>query len=105
MDANLHGGGADVATMHVKTEAGDESSSALGLGSQETPAPCGDAACRAGGGGGAQQTAEELTDTELQANTSVPPVLLCEHSDESIHGDIDLSVGTKSQISFKIYPF
>uniref|UniRef100_A0A087XKA6 Myb/SANT-like DNA-binding domain-containing protein n=1 Tax=Poecilia formosa TaxID=48698 RepID=A0A087XKA6_POEFO len=36
----------------------DESSSALGLGSRESPAPCGDAACRAGGGGGgAQQTA------------------------------------------------
>ncbi|KAM4717436.1 uncharacterized protein FYW61_017535 [Anableps anableps] len=75
MDANLHGGGADVAAMHVKTEAGDESSSALGLGSQESPAPCGDAACRAGGGG-VQQTAEELTDTELQANTSAPSVLL-----------------------------
>ncbi|XP_036004591.1 uncharacterized protein si:ch1073-357b18.4 isoform X2 [Fundulus heteroclitus] len=86
MDANLHGGGADVSSMHVKTEAGDESSSALGLGSQEAPAPCGDAACRAaaaaggggggGGGGGVQQTAEELTDTELQANTSAPSVLL-----------------------------
>ncbi|XP_047212415.1 uncharacterized protein LOC124862504 [Girardinichthys multiradiatus] len=75
MEANLHGGGADVAAMHVKTEAGDESSSALGLGSQESPAPCGEAACRAGGGG-VQQTAEELTDTELQGNTSAPSVLL-----------------------------
>ncbi|XP_015234060.1 PREDICTED: uncharacterized protein LOC107087155 [Cyprinodon variegatus] len=73
MEANLHGG--DVPAMHVKTEAGDERSSALGLGRQEPPAPCGDAACRAGGGG-VQQTAEELTDTELQANTSAPSVLL-----------------------------
>ncbi|XP_054891596.1 uncharacterized protein LOC129363501 [Poeciliopsis prolifica] len=75
MDANLHGGGA---AMHVKTEAGDESSSALGLGSRESPAPCGDAACRAGAGagGGAQQTAEELADAELQATTSAPSVLL-----------------------------
>uniref|UniRef100_A0A1A7WS19 Myb/SANT-like DNA-binding domain-containing protein n=1 Tax=Iconisemion striatum TaxID=60296 RepID=A0A1A7WS19_9TELE len=73
MEASLQGG--DVSAMHVKTEAAEESSSALLVGSQESPALCGDAACR-GGGGGVQQTAEELTDTELQAATTTPPVLL-----------------------------
>uniref|UniRef100_A0A1A8MVD7 Myb/SANT-like DNA-binding domain-containing protein n=1 Tax=Nothobranchius pienaari TaxID=704102 RepID=A0A1A8MVD7_9TELE len=70
MEANLQGG--DISAMHVKTEAAEESSSAPLVGSQESPAPCGDGACR---GGGLQQTAEELTG-ELQAATTAPPVLL-----------------------------
>ncbi|XP_041825792.1 uncharacterized protein LOC121629924 [Melanotaenia boesemani] len=74
MEGNFEGGCNEVATMHVKTEA-DESPSALVLGSQESPAPCGDTACR-GGGGGVGQTAEELADTELQAATTTTPVLL-----------------------------
>ncbi|XP_070704541.1 uncharacterized protein [Pempheris klunzingeri] len=68
------GSGGDVVAMHVKTEAVDENSSALVLGSQESPAPCGDTACR--GGGGVDHTAEELADTELQAATTTTPVLL-----------------------------
>lgn len=77
------GGGGDLAAMHVKTEAVDENTSALVLGSQESPA-CGRGG---GGGGGVDQTAEELADTELQAATTTP-VLLCECSDELIdnHG-------------------
>ncbi|XP_034395972.1 uncharacterized protein LOC117735449 [Cyclopterus lumpus] len=68
MEGNLRGGGccSDVATMHVKTEAVDETS-ALGLGSRESPAPCGDTACRGGGG---DQTAEQLADA------TATPVLL-----------------------------
>ncbi|XP_041812410.1 uncharacterized protein LOC121620437 [Chelmon rostratus] len=63
--------------MHVKTEAVDESTSALVLGSQESPAPCGDTACRGGGGGGGgDQTTDELADTELQAAATSTPVLL-----------------------------
>lgn len=74
MEGNLKGGCSDVATMHVKTEAVDGCTSALVLGSQESPAPCGDTACRGGGGGGGvDQTAEEL-----QAATTSTPVLLCE---------------------------
>ncbi|KAG7239464.1 hypothetical protein INR49_028935 [Caranx melampygus] len=69
MEGNLQGGGSDLATMHVKTEAVDENSSALVLGSQEPPA------CRGGGGGG-DQAAGELADTELQAATTTTPVLL-----------------------------
>ncbi|KAE8282969.1 hypothetical protein D5F01_LYC18363 [Larimichthys crocea] len=83
MEGNLQGGSSsssrDVSTMHVKTEAVDENTSALVLGSQESPAPCGDTACRGGGGGGGggvDQTAEELADTELQAATTATPVLL-----------------------------
>lgn len=76
MEGNLQGGSSDVAIMHVKTEAVDENTSALVLGSQESPAPCGDTACR--GGGGVDQTAEELADTQLQAATTTTPVLLCE---------------------------
>ncbi|XP_070837716.1 uncharacterized protein [Chaetodon trifascialis] len=75
MEGNLQGSSGDVAAMHVKTEAVDENTSALVLGSQESPAPCGDTACR-GGGGGVDQTAEELADTELQAATTSTPVLL-----------------------------
>ncbi|XP_008298716.1 mucin-19 [Stegastes partitus] len=80
MEGNVHGGGgggggSDVAAMHVKTEAVDENPSALVLGSQEPPAPCGDTACRGGGGGG-EGTAEELADTELQAATTATPVIL-----------------------------
>ncbi|XP_030591905.1 uncharacterized protein LOC115784717 [Archocentrus centrarchus] len=75
MEGNLQGGSNDAATLHVKTEAVDENASALVLGSQESPAPCGDTACR-GGGGGVEQTAEELADTELQAATTTTPVLL-----------------------------
>lgn len=78
MEGHLRGGSGDVATMHVKTEAVDESTSALVLGSQEPPAPCGDTACRGGGGGGVDQTAEELADTELQTAATTTPVLLCE---------------------------
>ncbi|XP_038551609.1 uncharacterized protein LOC119885590 isoform X1 [Micropterus salmoides] len=74
MEGNLQGGSSDVAIMHVKTEAVDENTSALVLGSQESPAPCGDTACR--GGGGVDQTAEELADTQLQAATTTTPVLL-----------------------------
>lgn len=75
MEANVQGGGAEDPVMRVKTEAADESPSALS--SQESPhAPCGDAACGAGGGGGGGQTAEEL-----QAVATTPPVLLCEHMD------------------------
>ncbi|XP_042361554.1 uncharacterized protein LOC121957105 [Plectropomus leopardus] len=71
MEGNLQEGCSDVAVMHVKTEAVDESTSALVLGSQESPAPCGDTACRGrGGGGGGDQTAEELADT------TTTPVLL-----------------------------
>ncbi len=81
MEGNLQRNSSDVATMHVKTEVVDESTSALVLGSQESPAPCGDTACRGGGGGGGgDQTAEELADTELQAATTTTPVLLCESS-------------------------
>lgn len=72
MEANLQ-----VATMHVKSEAADESASALALGSRDSPAPCGDTACRGGrggGGGGVDQTAEEL-----QAVATSTPVLLCEY--------------------------
>ncbi|XP_026181202.1 uncharacterized protein LOC113141169 [Mastacembelus armatus] len=77
MEGNLQGGGGDVAPMHVKTEALEENTSAGVLGRQEPPAPCGDTACRGGGGGGGvHQTAEELADTELQAATTTPPVLL-----------------------------
>ncbi|XP_026196666.1 uncharacterized protein LOC113149025 [Anabas testudineus] len=79
MEGNVQGGSSDVAVMHVKTEAGDENTSALVLGSHEPPAPCGDTACRGGGGGGrgeVDQTAEELADTELQAATTTTPVLL-----------------------------
>lgn len=72
MEGNLQRGCSDAVTAtHVKTEAIDENPSALILGSQELPAPCGDTACR--GGGGADQTAEEL-----QAATTTTPVLLCE---------------------------
>ncbi|XP_033500316.2 uncharacterized protein LOC117268194 [Epinephelus lanceolatus] len=75
MEGNVHGDCSDVAVMHVKTEAVDENPSALVLGSQESPAPCGDTACRGrggggGGGGGGDQTAEELADT------TTTPVLL-----------------------------
>ncbi|CAK6963372.1 uncharacterized protein LOC128379056 [Scomber scombrus] len=73
MEEDQPGGSCDVATMHVKTEAVDENASALVLGSQESPAPCGDTACR---GGGVDQTAEVLGDTELQAATTTTPVLL-----------------------------
>lgn len=73
MEGNLQAGSADIGTMHVKTEAVDESSSALVLGSQDSPAPCGDTACRGAGGGGVDQTAEEV-----QAATTSTPVLLCE---------------------------
>lgn len=73
MEGNRKGGSSDVAAMHVKTEAVEESTSALALGSQESPAPCGDTACRGGGGGGVDQTAEEL-----QAASTSTPVLLCE---------------------------
>lgn len=66
MEENLQ-----VAIKHVKSEAADESSSALVLGSQDSPAPCGDTACRGGGAG--DQTAEEL-----QTVTKSTPVLLCE---------------------------
>ncbi|XP_069557530.1 uncharacterized protein [Brachyistius frenatus] len=77
MEGNLQGSCSDVAAMHVKTEAVDENTSALVLGSQESPAPCGDTACRGGGGGGGgEQIAEELADTELQAATTSTPVLL-----------------------------
>ncbi|TNN53193.1 hypothetical protein EYF80_036554 [Liparis tanakae] len=73
MEGNLRGGGgggcSEVSTMHVKTEAVDETS-ALGLGSRESPAPCGDTACRGGGGGGGDQTAEQLADATAN------PVLL-----------------------------
>lgn len=65
MEENLQ-----VAAMHVKSEAADEIASALALGSQDSPAPCGDTACR--GGGGVDQTAE-------QAVTTSTPVLLCEY--------------------------
>lgn len=71
MEGDLHGDCSDVSTLHVKTEAVDENPSALVVGSREPPAPCGDTACR-GGGGGVDQTAEELAD-----NTTTP-VLLCE---------------------------
>ncbi|KAM4531584.1 uncharacterized protein PAE49_023752 isoform 2-T2 [Odontesthes bonariensis] len=74
MEGNLQGGGTDVPAMHVKTEAVDESPSALDLGSRESHAPCGDTAC--GGGGGVGQTAEELADADLQAATTTTPVLL-----------------------------
>ncbi|XP_068574321.1 uncharacterized protein si:ch1073-357b18.4 [Cebidichthys violaceus] len=67
MEGNLQGGCSDVATMHVKTEAVDEKTSALVLGSRESPAPCGDTACRGGGG---DPTAEQLADT------TTTPVLL-----------------------------
>lgn len=80
MEGNVQGGSSDVAVMHVKTEAGDENTSALVLGSHEPPAPCGDTACRGGGGGGrgeVDQTAEELADT---TTTTTTPVLLCESS-------------------------
>ncbi|XP_067427438.1 uncharacterized protein si:ch1073-357b18.4 isoform X2 [Thunnus thynnus] len=78
MEEDRQGGSCDVAAMHVKTEAVDENTSALVLGSQESPAPCGDTACRGGGGGGGgvDQTAEVLGDTELQAATTATPVLL-----------------------------
>ncbi|XP_068435443.1 uncharacterized protein si:ch1073-357b18.4 [Clinocottus analis] len=77
MEANLRAGGcSDVETMHVKTEAVDETS-ALVLGSRESPAPCGDTACRGGGGGGGggrggggDQAAEQLADA------TASPVLL-----------------------------
>ncbi|XP_042084018.1 uncharacterized protein LOC106632447 isoform X1 [Haplochromis burtoni] len=73
MEGDLQGGSNHVAALHVKTEAVDENASALLLGRQESPAPCGDTACRGGGG---EQTAEELADTELQAATTTTPVLL-----------------------------
>ncbi|XP_067334423.1 uncharacterized protein si:ch1073-357b18.4 isoform X3 [Channa argus] len=86
MDGNLHGGSSDAATMHVKTEVVEENTSALVLGSQESPAPCGDTACRGrgegGGGGGVDQTAEEPADTEPQAATTTTPVLLYRMSTE-----------------------
>lgn len=83
MEGDLQGGSNHVAALHVKTEAVDENASALLLGRQESPAPCGDTACRGGGG---EQTAEELADTELQAATTTTPVLLCECSPEMIYG-------------------
>ncbi|KAM6966806.1 uncharacterized protein LKV04_019211 isoform 1-T1 [Tautogolabrus adspersus] len=75
MEGNLTGDSSDFAAMHVKTEAVDENTSALVLGSQESPAPCGSTACR-GGVGGVDQTAEELADTELHAAATTTPVLL-----------------------------
>ncbi|XP_037647081.1 uncharacterized protein LOC119501069 isoform X3 [Sebastes umbrosus] len=69
MEGDLHGDCSDVSTLHVKTEAVDENPSALVVGSREPPAPCGDTACR-GGGGGVDQTAEELAD-----NTTTPVLL------------------------------
>ncbi|XP_037333111.2 uncharacterized protein si:ch1073-357b18.4 [Pungitius pungitius] len=51
------GGGSDVATTHVKTEAPDEKTPAPVLGSRESPAPCGDAAC-----GGGDPAAQQLAD-------------------------------------------
>lgn len=80
MEENLQ-----VATMQVKSEAADESASALALGSQDSPAPCGDTACRGGRGGGADQTAEEL-----QAVTTSTPVLLCEYFCLSLEASITL---------------
>ncbi|KAM6914009.1 uncharacterized protein PEZ65_014492 [Lycodopsis pacificus] len=67
MEGNLQGGCSDVATMHVKAEAVDEKTSALVVGSRESPASCGDTACR---GGGVDPTAEQLADT------TATPVLL-----------------------------
>lgn len=75
MEGHLRGG--DVAAMHVKTEDVDENPSAPGAGSRESPASCGDAACR---GGGVEQTAEELAEAELQAAATPTPLLLCERS-------------------------
>ncbi|XP_074511441.1 uncharacterized protein LOC141780203 isoform X2 [Sebastes fasciatus] len=69
MEGDLHGDCSAVSTLHVKTEAVDENPSALVVGSREPPAPCGDTACR-GGGGGVDQTAEELAD-----NTTTPVLL------------------------------
>ncbi|RVE69252.1 hypothetical protein OJAV_G00075980 [Oryzias javanicus] len=71
MEGHLRGG--DVAAMHVKTEDVDENSSAPVAGSRESPASCGDAACREGG---VEQTAEELAEAELQAAATPTPLLL-----------------------------
>lgn len=69
MEGNQQGGHA---TMHVKSEAVDESTPASsGLCSQEPPACKGEPG--GGGGGGEHQTAEEL-----QAAATATPVLLCE---------------------------
>ncbi|KAG7504735.1 hypothetical protein JOB18_015338 [Solea senegalensis] len=65
MERNLQG---SLATMHVKTEAGDENTSAPELCSQEPPARRGGGG---GGGGVVDQTAEEL-----QAAATSTPVLL-----------------------------
>lgn len=80
MEGNLQRGCSDVAAMHVRSEAVDENTSALVLGSQEPPAPCGDTACGEGVGGGGRedQAAEELADTELHAAATTSSVLLCE---------------------------
>ncbi|KAL6103256.1 uncharacterized protein ACO6RY_02691 [Pungitius sinensis] len=51
------GGGSDVATTHVKTEAPDEKTPAPVPGSRESPAPRGDAAC-----GGGDPAAQQLAD-------------------------------------------
>lgn len=64
------GGGGDVAVAHVKTEAADENTPALVVGSRESPAPCGGTAC---GGGAAAPPADEL-----QTPATTTPVLLCE---------------------------
>lgn len=91
MEGNLQ-----VATMHVKSEAAEESASALALGSRDSPAPCGDTACRGGrGGGGVDQTAEEL-----QAVTTSSPVLLCEYFfffNLSLKASVTLLVKTKNR--------
>ncbi|CAN9505864.1 unnamed protein product [Ophioblennius macclurei] len=83
MEESLQRDVRDVTMVHVKTEAVDDNATALVLGSQEPPAPCGDTACRGGGeggrgggGGGRTQTAEELSDTELQTASTTTPVLL-----------------------------
>ncbi|XP_029014510.1 uncharacterized protein si:ch1073-357b18.4 [Betta splendens] len=71
-------GSGDVAVAHVKTEAADESTPALVLGSHESPAPCRDTAC----GGGGAPSAEEQADAELQAAATTAPVLLYPVSSE-----------------------
>lgn len=96
MEGNVQGGSCDVVTMHVKTEAVDENTSALVLGSQESPAPCGDTACR-GGGGGLDQTAEVLGDTELHAATTTP-VLLCECEELKVDGFTVIFIGLQNKM-------
>ncbi|XP_074552598.1 uncharacterized protein LOC141809463 isoform X1 [Halichoeres trimaculatus] len=81
MEGNLPRGCSDVAAMHVRNEAVDENTSALVLGSQEPPAPCGDTAC-GGGGGGKEEAAEELADAELHAAATTSSVLLYRVSTE-----------------------